>query len=125
MSAEPCDICRHPHTPGPWAWREIDGELILQSTSRECRHWRRRNRVMELGWVLAQMDDAKPAVPPSAADRRLIAAAPEMLDALRSARDRFLTVRKYLCSDRSDHAIGHCNDEIERLNAVIEKVESA
>ncbi|MCP4169962.1 MAG: hypothetical protein GY758_04215 [Fuerstiella sp.] len=68
------------HTPGPWEWKVIDDELMLVPVRQRDRHWRRRNRVMEMGWAI--LGEAKEAVPPKLEDRRLIAAAPELLDCL-------------------------------------------
>ena len=54
----------------------------------------------------------------SRATARLIASAPELLMTLVRAQQRFLTLRKY---QDSDHAIEHCNDGIEFIEAAIAK----
>lgn len=65
------------HTPGPWAWNE-KSQLVAVNVMDEC-EW---------------SDDPSPVVivetdggfyPPKGADRSLIAAAPELLEALESA----------------------------------------
>ena len=66
------------HTPGPWKWVEIDYETMLVSCNRK--NARRRHHVMKLGWTC--LGDAKAALPPTPEDARLIAAAPELLEAL-------------------------------------------
>jgi hypothetical protein len=92
------------HTPGPWGWREnalygSDTEdeqrrtfYHLGKTCRECAH-----SPIECGppilWVadkeisqeVVDLADEAPPPQPSAADRALIAAAPDLLEALRIA----------------------------------------
>lgn len=64
------------HTPGPWAWLQADiqngeGPILSSATGEEI--------VLDMGWP----EDGEPMTIPNEGDRALIAAAPELLEALK------------------------------------------
>ena len=82
------------HSPGPWKWVEIgiDDEeaLVPESYSKEDP----TDVILTLGWV--SMGDGSPGTEPSPEDARLIAAAPELLEALRSVLQSLRSVQKHI-----------------------------
>lgn len=68
------------HSPGPWEWWTvgIDDEVMLIPKGREKIH---DAAVLTLGWV--SCGDGSPGREPSQEDKNLIAAAPDLLEALK------------------------------------------
>ena len=75
------------HTPGPWEVKKIAGQLFVAATPDEGHPYFRRYTTIGI----LEDDD----YPTKVADARLIAAAPDLLEALKQVSNLVRTARKY------------------------------
>lgn len=76
------------HTPGPWDVREQDDEFRVHAPDSRSYGFRVEMRIVdEVGGYSEQLEDGTWDNAQAKANARLIAAAPELLDALQMVRD--------------------------------------
>ena len=83
------------HTPGPWEIREVDGLFAIAHSG---------------GWILESDDEQQ-----DRADAKLIAAAPDLLEALRELHDFSMTMSNRTYRERSEAAFKNAAALLNRL----------